>query len=98
MLPDVTTRTPTTKAATPWGPATGVEDTATAASGDKRFASIVQLLEDGEGERLVRFAYATERSRPARPGYACARVTSNACARPSAERPALAEALFGADA
>ena len=26
----------------------------------KRFASLVQLLEDGKGERLVRFAYATD--------------------------------------
>jgi hypothetical protein len=29
-------------------------------SGGKRFASLVQLLEDGNGERLVRFAYATD--------------------------------------
>ena len=29
-------------------------------AGDKRFASIVQLLETPKGERLVRFAYATD--------------------------------------
>ena len=29
-------------------------------AGDKRFASLVQLLETGKGERLVRFAYATD--------------------------------------
>ena len=29
-------------------------------AGGKRFASLVQLLEDGKGERLVRFAYATD--------------------------------------
>ena len=28
--------------------------------GDKRFASLIQLLETPKGERLVRFAYATE--------------------------------------
>ena len=29
-------------------------------SGEKRFSSLVQLLENGKGERLVRFAYATD--------------------------------------
>ena len=29
-------------------------------AGDKRLASLVQLLETGKGERLVRFAYATD--------------------------------------
>jgi hypothetical protein len=29
-------------------------------AGDKRFASLVQLLEDEKGERLVRFAYTTD--------------------------------------
>ena len=51
----------TTKAATPWGPATLVEELRQPQqSGSKRFASLVQLLEDGNGERLVRFAYATD--------------------------------------
>jgi hypothetical protein len=29
-------------------------------AGDKRFASLVQLLEDEKGEQLVRFAYTTD--------------------------------------
>ena len=50
-----------TKAATPWGPATLVEELRLPQqSGGKRFASLVQLLEDANGERLVRFAYATD--------------------------------------
>ena|SRR5438477_8656452 len=49
-----------TKAATPWGPATLLEElTVPQRSGDKRFTSIVQLLEGAKGERLVRFAYST---------------------------------------
>jgi hypothetical protein len=51
----------TTKAATPWGPATLVEELRLPQqSGGKRFSSLVQLLEDSKGERLVRFAYATD--------------------------------------
>ena len=49
-----------TKTATPWGPADLIEEvTVRQQAGDKRFASIVQLLETGDGERLVRFAYST---------------------------------------
>jgi hypothetical protein len=45
--------------ATPWGAATVVDELSLPQrAGDKRFASIVQLLDAG-GERLVRFAYAT---------------------------------------
>jgi hypothetical protein len=48
------------KTATPWGPADLIEEvTVRQQAGDKRFASIVQLLETGDGERLVRFAYST---------------------------------------
>lgn len=48
------------KTATPWGPAYLIEEvTVRQQAGDKRFASIVQLLETGNGERLVRFAYST---------------------------------------
>jgi len=51
----------TTKAATPWGSATLVEELRLPQqAGDKRFSSLVQLLETGKGERLVRFAYATD--------------------------------------
>jgi hypothetical protein len=49
------------KAATPWGNATIVDEvTLQQRAGERRFSSIVQLLEDARGERLVRFAYATE--------------------------------------
>ena len=48
------------KTATPWGPATVVEHLkVTQRVGDKQFASLVELLEDDRGERLVRFAYST---------------------------------------
>jgi len=45
--------------ATPWGAATVVDElTIPQRAGEKRFLSVVQLLEAG-GERLVRFSYAT---------------------------------------
>jgi hypothetical protein len=48
------------RAETPWGPAAIVEELRLPQrAGEKRFASIVQLLERPSGERLVRFAYAT---------------------------------------
>jgi hypothetical protein len=51
----------TTTAATPWGAATLLEELKLPQqAGDKRFASLVQLLETSKGERLVRFAYATD--------------------------------------
>jgi hypothetical protein len=57
------------KAATPWGPAELVEELALAQrAGEKRFSSVIQLLEAPGGERLVRFAYTTGGS--ARPGDA----------------------------
>jgi len=50
-----------TKTATPWGPATLVEQLRLPQqAGDKRFSSLVELLESDRGERLVRFAYATD--------------------------------------
>jgi hypothetical protein len=53
----------TTKAATPWGGATIVDEIVLQQrAGEKRFSSIVQLLEGERGERLVRFAYATDGS------------------------------------
>jgi hypothetical protein len=49
-----------TTAATPWGPATLVEELKLdQRAGDRRFASLVQLLETKSGEQLVRFAYST---------------------------------------
>jgi hypothetical protein len=48
------------KVTTPWGSATVVEElTIPQDEGERSFASIVQLLENGEGEPLVRFAYTT---------------------------------------
>ena len=44
---------------TPWGAATVVDELSVPQrAGDKRFASVVQLLESG-GERFVRFSYTT---------------------------------------
>ena len=46
---------------TAWGRATLVDEVKVQQrAGDKRFASLVQLLEDAQGERLVRFAYTTD--------------------------------------
>ena len=50
----------TKKSATPWGAATVVDELSVRQrAGEKRFASVVQLLEAG-GEQLVRFSYATD--------------------------------------
>ena len=50
-----------TKTATPWGPATVVENVEIKQrAGDKRFASVLELLETEHGERLIRFAYSTD--------------------------------------
>jgi hypothetical protein len=50
-----------TQAATPWGPARLLEELRLQQqAGERRFASLVQLLETRDGERLVRFAYATD--------------------------------------
>jgi hypothetical protein len=45
---------------TPWGKATPVEQVSVAQqAGGRRFATVVELLETADGERLVRFAYTT---------------------------------------
>jgi hypothetical protein len=45
---------------TPWGRATVVEKLSLPQRvGEKRFSSVVELLENDRGERLVRFAYST---------------------------------------
>ena len=50
-----------TKTATPWGSAALVERLVLSQrAGDKRFSSVVELLETERGERLVRFAYSTD--------------------------------------
>jgi hypothetical protein len=81
------------RAATPWGPAELVEElTLAQRAGDKRFASVVQLLEAKGGERLVRFAYTTGGT--ARRGPVTLRARDLERLRAGlAERPGLAEAL-----
>jgi hypothetical protein len=55
------TRTVSVKAATPWGPATVIEEVKVAQrTGEKRFASILQLLRNDRGEAFVRIAYTTD--------------------------------------
>ena len=45
------------------GKATAVEEVSVAQrAGERRFATVVQLLETADGERLVRFAYTTDGS------------------------------------
>lgn len=81
------------RAATPWGPAALVEELRLPQqAGDKRFSSLVQLLETGKGERLVRFAYAT--GGVARRGPVTLRVRDLEKLRAQlARHPGLAEAL-----
>jgi hypothetical protein len=51
------------KAATPGGDAALLDQVELPQrAGERRFASVVQLLENGKGERLVRFAYTTDGS------------------------------------
>jgi hypothetical protein len=46
---------------TAWGKASLVDEVRVQQrAGEKRFASLVQLLEDTKGERLIRFAYTTD--------------------------------------
>jgi hypothetical protein len=83
----------TRKAATPWGQAVLVEElTLPQRAGDRRFASIVQLLETDRGERLIRFAYSTGGT--ARRGPVTLRARDVERLRAAlGEHPALAEAL-----
>jgi hypothetical protein len=66
-------------------------------AGDRRFASIVQLLETEKGERLVRFAYTTDGSTRRGPVTLRARDLERLRAA-LAEHPGLAEALLGGEA
>jgi hypothetical protein len=51
-MPDITTA---------WGKAKLVDEVKVRQrAGDKRFASLIQLLEDEKGDRLLRFAYTTD--------------------------------------
>jgi hypothetical protein len=80
-------------AATPWGQAELLEElTLAQRAGEKRFSSVVQLLEAPGGERLVRFAYTTGGT--ARRGPVTLRRRDLERLRAGlAERPRLAEAL-----
>jgi hypothetical protein len=50
-----------TKITTPWGRAAVVESLVVPQrAGERRFSSVVELLEDDRGDRLVRFAYSTD--------------------------------------
>jgi hypothetical protein len=81
------------KAATPWGAATLIDElTLPQRAGEKRFASVVQLLEAPRGERLVRFAYSTGGT--ARRGPVTLRLRDLERLRAAlAEHPDLAEVL-----
>lgn len=81
------------KAGTPWGAAALVEEvTLPQRAGERRFSTVVQLLETDRGERLVRFAYATAGT--ARRGPVTLRARDVERLRTAlAEHPALAEAL-----
>jgi hypothetical protein len=79
--------------ATPWGPARIVEQlTLPQRVGEKRFASVVQLLETDKRERYVRFAYTT--GGVARRGPVTLRLRDLERLRAAlAEHPQLAEAF-----
>jgi hypothetical protein len=81
------------KVATPWGAASVVEEvTLPQRAAEKRFSSLVQLLETDAGERLVRLAYSTGGS--ARRGPVTLRARDLDRLRAAlAEQPGLAEAL-----
>jgi hypothetical protein len=83
--------------ATPWGAATVVDElTIPQRAGDRRFASVLQLLEAG-GERLVRFSYST--AGVSRRGPVTLRQRDVERLRAElAKHPDLAEALGFADA
>jgi hypothetical protein len=85
-----------TPISTPWGPATLVEQLRLPQqAGDKRFASIVELLENDRGERFVRFAYSTDGTTRRGPVTLRARDVAR-LGKELAKRPALAEALGAA--
>ena len=81
------------KATTPWGKSEVLEElTVPQRAGEKRFATIVQLLADEKGEELVRFAYSTGGT--ARRGQVTLRARDLERLRASlAEHPGLARTL-----
>jgi hypothetical protein len=85
-----------TAISTPWGPATIVEQLRLPQqAGDKRFASVVELLENDRGERLVRFAYSTDGTTRRGPVTLRERDVAR-LGKELAKKPALADALAAA--
>ena len=84
--------------ATPWGSARLVERvTLPQRSGEKRFSTVVELLETEKGDRLLRFAYTT--GDITRRGPVTLRARDLERLRTAlAEHPGIAEALLGGDA
>jgi hypothetical protein len=82
-------------ASTPWGTATVIDEVSLPQkNGDRRFASLVQLLETAKGETLIRFAYATGGT--ARRGPVTLRSRDLERLREAVEqKPELKEVLFG---
>jgi hypothetical protein len=81
------------KTETPWGRAEVIEQlTLPQRAGEKRFATLVELLQTAKGERLVRFAYST--GGQARRGPVTVRLRDLDRLRTAlSEHPQLAEAL-----
>jgi hypothetical protein len=94
----MTTTTRQKAIATPWGGAYAVEQlTLQQRAGEKRFASVVQLLETDKGERLVRFAYTTDGT--TRRGPVTLKLRDLERLRAALpEHPGLAEAILGGGA
>ena len=86
------------KATTPWGQAEVLEQfTVQQRAGDRRFATIVQLLVDEKGNELVRFAYSTDGT--SRRGPVTLKLRDLERMRAAlAEHPGLAAALLGGEA
>ena len=86
------------KTSTPYGPATLVEHVSLPQrAGDKRFSSVIELLETDRGDRLVRVAYSTGGA--VRRGPVTLRARDLARLRDALTKtPALAEALRGGEA
>jgi len=84
-------------AATPWGPASVIEEVSVPQRvGERRFAVVVQLLETKSGERLVRFAYTTQGS--ARRGPVTMRARDVERLRAALARAPVLGAALGLDA
>ncbi len=83
--------------ATPWGNAHTIEEVSLPQrSGERRFSSLVQLLETEKGEVLVRFAYTT--SGVVRRGPVTLRARDLERLRTALDRtPALRSALLGGE-